>query len=512
VTKDDADSKPGNSSGLSRLREWLRNPISLVGLVLAVIAFGNFLFLFFLDLSSEHPNPYVGILAYMIAPGFLIAGLVLIPIGIWYDRRKRRQQPSEAVRYLHVDFNDPSQRGALTFVFTFVIAFIGLSVIGSYRAYEFTDSVQFCGQLCHSVMAPEFTAYQLSPHARVGCVDCHVGAGATWYVKSKLSGARQVFATAFKTYPRPIPTPVHNLRPAAETCEQCHWPKKFYGAQLKVFTHYASDEKNTPRQIRMLINTGGGDPATGAPEGIHWHMNIANEVTYVAADEKRQVIPYVRMKNMQGRVTEYFAKDSTLSKEQIASAGKHRMDCVDCHNRPTHIYVPPDLSVDNSLLARRLDDSLPYLKQQAVSALTADYATTDAAMQGIAKAIESFYESKYPAQAKSKELDIRNAVEELQRIYRNTTFPEMKLNWQTHPNNIGHYHFSGCFRCHDGQHTSADGKVITKDCQICHTVLSQEEGGVSTAAVQKVTFQHPIDLGDLTQVSCSDCHSGAGTQ
>jgi nitrate/TMAO reductase-like tetraheme cytochrome c subunit len=509
VTKDNPEFQFRHSTGLSRLREWFRNPISLVGLVLAVIALGNFFFLFFLDLSSDHRNPYVGILAYMIAPGFLIAGLALIPVGIWYDRRKRRQQPGKAVRYLHIDFNDPSQRGALAFVFAFVVAFIGLSVIGSYRAYEFTDSVQFCGQLCHSVMAPEFTAYQLSPHARVACVDCHVGAGATWYVKSKLSGARQVFATAFNTYPRPIPTPVHNLRPAAETCEQCHWPKKFYGAQLKVFTHYASDEKNTPRQIRMLINTGGGDPATGAPEGIHWHMNIANEVTYVAADEKRQVIPYVHVKNRQGRVTEYFAKDSALSKEQIAAAGKHRMDCVDCHNRPTHIYVPPDLSVDTSLLARRLDASLPFMKQQAVSALTADYPTTDAAMQGIAKAIEGFYESKYPADAKSKQLEIRNAVEELQRIYRNTTFPEMKLNWQTHPNNIGHYHFRGCFRCHDGQHASADGKVITKDCQICHTVLSQDEGGVSTAAVKNVSFQHPVDLGDLTQVSCSDCHSGA---
>jgi nitrate/TMAO reductase-like tetraheme cytochrome c subunit len=512
VTKDNPESRPSKGLGLSRLREWLRNPISLVGLVLAMIAFGNFLFLFFLDLTSQHPNPYVGILAYMIAPAFLIAGLVLIPIGIWYDRRKRSQQPGEPVRYLRIDFNDPSQRGALTFVFAFVVAFIGLSVVGSYRAYEFTDSVQFCGQLCHSVMAPEFTAYQLSPHARVGCVDCHVGAGATWYVKSKLSGARQVFATAFKTYPRPIPTPVHNLRPAAETCEQCHWPKKFYGAQLKVFTHYASDETNTPRQIRMLINTGGGDPATGAPEGIHWHMNIANEITYVASDEQRQVIPYVHLKNLQGRVTEYFAKDSTLTKVQIATAGKHRMDCVDCHNRPTHIYVPPDLSVDNSLLARRLDASLPYLKQQAVAALTADYATTDVAMQGIAKTIEGFYETKYPAQAKSKELEIRNAVEELQRIYRNTTFPEMKLNWKTHPNNIGHYHFNGCFRCHDGQHTSADGRVITKDCQICHSVLSQQEGGINTAAVQKVSFQHPIDLGDLTQVTCSDCHSGAGGQ
>jgi nitrate/TMAO reductase-like tetraheme cytochrome c subunit len=512
MTKDDAESKPSSREGLSRLREWMRNPISLVGLVLAVIAFGNFLFLFFLDLTAQHPNPYVGILAYMIAPVFLIAGLVLIPVGIWYDRRKRKLEPGKPVQYLRIDFNDPGQRGVLTFVFAFTIAFIGLSVIGSYRAYEFTDSVQFCGQLCHSVMAPEFTAYQLSPHARVACVDCHVGAGATWYVKSKLSGARQVFATAFKTYPRPIPTPVHNLRPAAETCEQCHWPKKFYGAQLKVFTHYSSDEANTPRQIRMLINTGGGDPATGAPQGIHWHMNIANEITYVASDEKRQVIPYIHVKNMQGRVTEYFSKDSALSKPQIAAASKHRMDCVDCHNRPTHIYVPPDLSIDNSLLARRLDATLPFLKQQSVAALTATYASTDAAMQGIAKAIESFYENKYPAIAKSKELEIRNAVEELQRIYRNTTFPEMKLNWQTHPNNIGHYYFSGCFRCHDGQHVSADGKVVTKDCQICHTVLSQQEGGINMAEVQKVSFQHPIDLGDLTQVNCSDCHSGGGSQ
>jgi hypothetical protein len=241
-------------------------------------------------------------------------------------------------------------------------------------------------------------------------------------------------------------------------------------------------------------------------------MNIANEITYVATDEKRQTIPYIHVKDMQGRVTEYFAKDSTLTKEQIAKAEKRRMDCVDCHNRPTHIYVPPDPSVDNSLLARRLDASLPFLKQQAVTALTAEYKTTDAAMQGIAKSIGTFYETKYPDLAKTKELEIRNAIDELQRIYRNTTFPEMKLNWQTHPNNIGHFYFNGCFRCHDGQHVSADGKVVTKDCQVCHTVLNQSEGGVSMAAVQKVSFAHPVDLGDLTQVNCSDCHASGGTQ
>ena len=501
-----------NNSGLSIWRELLRNPISVGGLALAVVALGNIGFLFFIALTSARPSPYVGILAYMVAPAFLVAGLALVGFGVWYDRRKRwRLAPGEVPRYWRVDLNDPGQRGALTFFLTFVIVFIGLSAVGSYHAYEFTDSVQFCGQLCHSVMQPEYTAYRLSPHARVACVDCHVGAGATWYVKSKLSGARQVFATTFNTYPRPIPTPVHNLRPAQETCEECHWPRKFYGAQLKVFTHYASDEKNTARQIRMLIKTGGGDPTTGAAEGIHWHMNIANELSYVASDEQRQVIPYIYVRDMQGRVTEYFAKDSTLSREQISKAAKRRMDCVDCHNRPTHIYVPPDLAVDQSLLARRLDASLPFLKQQAVAALTGDYKSTDEALQGIAKQIQQFYESKYPEISRSKQLEIRNAVDELQRIYRSTTFPEMNLNWKTHPNNIGHFYFSGCFRCHDGQHISPEGKMVRKDCDICHEVLEQEQGAVRMVTLSGVQFQHPVDLGDLSQVTCSDCHTGGAS-
>ena len=495
--------------GISRLRELLRNPISLVGLALAIVSVINILFLFLIDMMSDHPSPYIGILAYMVAPAFFILGLVLIPAGLWYDRRRRAtQKPSEQSRYFRIDFNDPGQRGAIAFFLSFLVVFVMMSAVGSYRAYEFTDSVQFCGQLCHSVMSPEFTAYQLSPHARVACVDCHVGAGATWYVRSKLSGARQVFATAFNTFPRPIPTPVHNLRPAQETCEQCHWPRKFYGAQLKVFTHYASDEANTPRQIRLLIKTGGGDPVTGLPSGIHWHMNIGNEISYVATDEKRQVIPYIHVKDLQGRVTEYFAKDSTLSKEQIAKAGKHRMDCVDCHNRPTHIYVPPDQSVDQALLARRLDPSLPFLKQTALSALTNSYTTTNQAMQGIATDVHKFYATKYPDLEKSKQFEIRDAITELQSIYKRTTFPEMKLDWKTHNNNIGHYYFPGCFRCHDGQHVSSDGKVVRKDCDTCHTVLSQSEGTMAGSQSGGLPFRHPIDLGDLTAVNCNDCHTG----
>jgi hypothetical protein len=327
-------------------------------------------------------------------------------------------------------------------------------------------------------------------------------------VKSKLSGSRQVFAALFNTFPRPIPTPVHNLRPAQETCEQCHWPKKFYGGQLKVFTHYANDEKNTMRQIRMIIKTGGGDPATGAPEGIHWHMNIANKIDYIAADDKRQIIPYIHVEDLQGRFTEYYAKDSKLTKDQIAKTDKHHMDCVDCHNRPTHIYVPPDLAVDQSLLARRLDVGLPFIKQQAVTALTASYNTDDEAMRGIASGLQSFYETKYPDVAKTKQLEIRNAVTEVQLIFKRTIFPEMKLNWQTHPNNLGHFYYSGCFRCHDGQHVSADGRVVSRECNQCHTLMSQGEGTTSVATNGNPAFQHPVDIGDLTQVNCADCHTG----
>jgi len=509
MSPEESKSNPEQVKRFAKVWQVLRNPISLTGAALALVSLGNIIFLFFIDLLSTTPSPYVGILAYMVAPGFLILGLLIIAAGAWWDAHKRRTQvPGQPLQYWRVDFNDPTQRGAVAFFFSFTIVFILMSVVGSYKAYEFTDSVQFCGQLCHSVMNPEFTAYQLSPHARVACVECHVGAGASWYVRSKLSGARQVFATAFNTFPRPIPTPVHNLRPAPETCEECHWPRRFYGAQLKVFTHYAEDEKNTPRQIRMLLKTGGGDPMTGAPAGIHWHMNIANEITYIATDEQRQVIPYIHVKDLQGRVTEYAAKDSPLSKEEIAKRPKRRMDCVDCHNRPTHIYVPPDRAVDESLYAGRMDAALPFLKQQAVTVLTNTYPTTEAAMQGIATDLHKFYSEKYPDLEKNKQGEIRTAIAEVQRIYRSTTFPEMKLNWKTHPNNVGHFYFPGCFRCHDGQHVSADGRVIFKNCDVCHSILEQQEGVTRLISSQGVGFKHPVDIGDLSQVTCSDCHNG----
>jgi nitrate/TMAO reductase-like tetraheme cytochrome c subunit len=489
--------------------KFIKNTVSLIGLAIVIVAIANIIFLFLVDMVSATPSPYIGILAYMIMPGLLILGILLMFLGVYLERRRRARGLPDAAQFPNIDLNNPRQRSSVAFLLSFIVIFALLSAVGSYKAYEFTDSVSFCGQLCHTVMHPEYVAYSASPHARVACVDCHVGPGAGWYVRSKLSGMRQVYYTMRGTFPRPIPSPVANLRPAQETCEQCHWPRKFWGAQLKTFAHFGSDEANTPRVLRMLIKVGGGDPSLGpSGGGIHWHMNIANKIEYYATDEKRQNIPWVRVTDSTGKVTEYTVKDSPPKAEEMAKAEKRRMDCVDCHNRPTHIYVPPDTSVDRAMALNVIDPALPFIKQQGVQVLTADYKTSTEAQKAITEKINAFYNEKYPQLASSKPETIKSAVAELQRIYGTTFFPEMKVNWQTHPNNIGHFYSAGCFRCHDDNHVSADGKVISKDCNACHTLAGQEEGKEKLAAIPNQQFKHPVDIGDINTMNCADCHSG----
>ncbi len=484
-----------------------RNTISFIGLIIAVIALVNILFLVLADIGQQHVNPYVGVMAYAVVPAFLALGLVIWVLGILIERRRRRRRaPDEVPLYPDIDLNHPHTRRVFVMAVIGVTVFLLVSVVGSYRAYHYTESDAFCGTMCHQIMHPEYTAYKASPHARVGCVNCHIGSGASWYVKSKLSGAYQVYSALAKKYPKPIPSPVTNLRPAQETCEQCHWPEKFWGAQLKVFNHFGYDEGNTPRETRMLIKTGGGSPSSGLVAGIHWHMNIGNEVTYLATDEHRQNIPWVRMRDRNtGKTVEYRVPDAKFTMDE---SKMRRMDCVDCHNRPTHIYVPPDRSVDRALLANTINRSLPFIKTQAVTVLTKDYKSTPDAVNGISTDLRKYYQTTYPDVFRTRRNDIEQAIKTAQEIFQQTRFPEMKVDWRTHPNNIGHFYSSGCFRCHDDNHVSADGRKISKDCQACHTLLGQAESGVAMVEAPKADFQHPVDLGDMRSVNCSDCHTG----
>src|SRR5678815_4889 len=344
-----------------------RNYISFVGAAITLASLFSIVLLFLLEITSTHENPYLGIFTYIIFPSILIFGLVVLFLGAILERRRRHRSLEWSVApYPRLDLNDPHARKAFFAFLLVTFFFVSASAFGSYRAFEYTESVEFCGATCHMPMKPEFVAYKASPHARVRCVDCHVGPGAGWYVRSKLSGAYQLYSVTFNKYPRPITTPVHNLRPAQDTCEQCHWPEKFFGAQLKVFNRYAYDEKNSLRQMRLLINVGGGSPSTGVVAGIHWHMNIANSLEYISTDDHRQVIPWIRIQDTKGKVTEYYDRNHPLTQQEIAAASKRRMDCVDCHNRPAHVYLPPDTALDQAFAAGKLDPSLPYLKRKAV--------------------------------------------------------------------------------------------------------------------------------------------------
>ena len=490
----------------------LQNWLSILGGISSVIWFSAIIILFLLDFLRGHgDNPYLGIITYMILPVFLILSLLLIPLGAWWERKKRFKK-EYIRRFPVIDFNNPVHQRWAYIIWGVLTMFLILTAIGSYKAYEFTESVTFCGVACHEPMRPEHVAYQQSQHARVACVHCHIGPGVDWFVRSKLSGSYQLYSVAFNKFSRPIETPVKNLRPAQETCEQCHWPAKFFGAQQKVYTHYLTDEKNSPWQIQMLIKVGGGNPALGATMGIHWHMNIKNAIEYIASDEKREKIPWFRSTDPSGKVTEYMSMENPLTPEQVAKGEIRKMDCVDCHNRPSHIFHPPDRSLDEAFITGRLDSSLPYLKKQAIDLLIKDYKTEQEAEQSIRSGLLQYYKENYLEVFEEKSVSIRQATEEILKIYKTNFFPDMKTDWRTHPDHVGHIVSDGCFRCHDGQHKSGEGKVLTRDCNICHTFLGQgPPEAVSKTPAMAQPFQHPVDVGvDVTEDKCTICHTGAG--
>lgn len=482
-----------------------RNYISFAGALIVIASVVSITLLFLIELTKSADNPYLGIVTWVILPAFLILGILIIVLGMLWERRRRRRSPeSHIAAYPRIDLNDARQRRVALSLVVISFVFVFMSAFGSYRAYEYSESVEFCGQTCHSVMKPEHVAFLATSHASIRCVDCHVGSGAQSYARAKLNGARQLYSLAFGAYSRPIKTPVHNMRPANETCEKCHWSAKFYGSELKTFNHYSYDEQNSLRQTRMLISIGGGDPNSGPVAGIHWHMNLANEINYISTDGQRQVIPWIRVKDRNGNVVEYHDRARRLTPEQIANGEKRRMDCIDCHNRPAHAYLPPDLAVNQSFAAGRLDPSLPFLKRETVSSLTQSYATEDEAVTKIASHLDGFYRTHYTAIYGQKPDAIKTAISETQRIYKTYFFPEMKTNWETHPNNIGHLYSSGCFRCHDGEHVSDTGKLISNNCNVCHTVLS--DSARPATALTTIPVQHPVDLGSLADRKCETCH------
>jgi hypothetical protein len=464
---------PTSKPLITRLYQWLSplvflssNPLSLTGVVLVTTATVFWVFLLPTLLRHEVSNPYLGIPAFLLLPGVFVAGLLLIPLGIILRRRslRRRGLPVGSISDLRLD--SPELRRLLGFIATATFANVVIFSQWGYSAVNYMDSAAFCGLTCHKVMQPEYTAYLRSPHAHVACAECHIGPGASWFVQSKLSGAGQVFAVAFNSYPRPITSPVANLRPARETCEQCHWPARFSGDQFLVRTSYGADEENQPTSTVMLMKVGGRT----------WRGSVGIHGAHVDANTRqRQVIPQVTYTLPDGKVTVFNSTAAKVTSADLAHGETRTMDCVDCHSRPSHAFQLPERAVDEGIRQGQISPKLPYIKREAVAALRRNYPDRDSAGPEIAASLDKFYRANYPMMYGNDAAGVKKASEAIQAIYLNNIFPEMKITWGTYLNNLGHTDFPGCFRCHDGDHLSADGRSIPNDCATCHDLLAVDE-------------------------------------
>ena len=450
------------------------NNISLIGVVLTTTSAVTLVAFWIYDfILPGPPHPYVGILIFLMLPALFILGLLLIPVGIFLQRKKLHATGALSDTLPSLDLT-ARLRKTLLVVGLLTILNILIFSFASYKGVAYMDTTIFCGQTCHTVMAPEFAAYQNSPHARVECVECHIGPGAGWFVRSKLSGLRQVVAVTFQTYSRPIPSPVAHLRPARETCEHCHWPQRFSGDKFIVKTDYKDDEKNTPL-ITALVMKIGGRSSSGFV-GIHGrHLDDGSRIRYISTDGRRQVIPIVYYTDDTGKTREYVSSDIKVSQQELEKGEKRVMDCIDCHNRPTHAFELPENAVDLRIARGLISPDLPFIRKKAVELLKADYPDRDTARIQIAEGIESFYRTNYPDVYDGKRVLIDQSAQNVANIYLRNIFPDMKMTWGVHPNNLGHNDFPGCFRCHDGSHTTSDGLTISNDCSTCHNLLAVQE-------------------------------------
>ena len=447
----------------------LRHPLSLAGAALATISGVLVTGIFLAGFLGFEGSPYLGVVAYVVLPSLLVLGLVLIPSGMALHRKRRARLAatggSEAPLPV-IDLNRPRTR-------RWVLVFLALTTVNvlvlagaSYKGLEVMDSPAFCSS-CHSVMDPEATAHRLSPHARVRCVECHIGPGASWFVKSKLSGSWQLVSVVFGLYPRPIPTPVHNLRPARDTCEQCHWPTKFVGDRFKVITRHADDAASSPLKTVLLLHVGGAQGTR--TRGIHWHVDPGVHVRFLS-DAKRERIGTVELVTADGARRTYETKG-----DPIPGGRWREMDCIDCHNRPTHIYRSPEEEVDAAIESGRIAGALPFVRRESVKALGVAYPSAAAAREGLRRQLAEFYAREDPARAAERAPAAQAAAAELGDIWARNVWPRMNITWGSYPSLLGHDVTPGCFRCHDGDHATKSGATISNDCELCHKLLAQDE-------------------------------------
>ncbi len=491
------------------LRLWAglsTNWIGSTGVVLTTSAFVVFLLAELLRLTGAVTNAYVGLITYLLLPALFVLGLVLIPMGWWLHQRRTQKPAKDVLRERFAsDFVAARRTGSplVRWLLLFTLVNILFLLAGTGRMLHFMDSAEFCGTACHSVMNPEWTTYQQSPHAHVPCVDCHVGQGTEAAFDAKLNGAWQMISVTWDLYERPIPTPVHNLRPARETCEKCHWPGKRYGDRIKTIAHYADDRDSTPRYTSLALKVGSGE---GQERGsIHWHIAEQNEVRYLAADPQRRSLRWVEARQPDGSFKRYqnrkLGAEPEATQEGESPIEVRVLDCVDCHNRATHIYEDPIDAVDHRIASGEISRALPFARRQAYAALTGTWSaagdteddqTLDAELAALERDFRGYYRAEHPAAARQYHQEIDQAVATLQAAYRRNIHPRMQITWGSYPSHLGHRANGGCRRCHNPNMVDDQGQSINDDCTLCHSIMAYE-------SATPFRFLQPLDPKDPEQ-------------
>lgn len=453
-----------------------RSPLGVFGVILTTISITLMVVGLVLDLLGFIENTYANLFTYLVLPGGMLTGLAIIPLAAWL-RRRQWNNFGISRDHLHINLSDKRHRkGVIIFTVLTVVNLTVLSLI-AYEGYHYTESPAFCGKVCHQVMEPEFVAYSRSAHSKVVCVECHIGSGAEWFVKAKISGLRQVLAVFTDSYSRPIPSPVEHLRPSRDTCEECHWTDKFHGKKVKSIKHFTNEDQTNPTVTDIALHIGGRNPENDAFEGIHWHVSKGIEIKYLAVDDKRTQIAKVAIKKADGSTDEFVKEGLVIPAER---AEKWRvMDCTDCHSRPTHIYDMPEEVVDFGLASKKINGAVPGIREDSFKALTAEYKSRDEAKKNIGPALLALQSARNPQLAAKHKKDLETAGAYLVEGYLSNVWPDMKVTWGTYQSHIGHrsedfgnYKYAdtkfGCFRCHDEEHSNKEGKTISQDCGTCH--------------------------------------------
>ncbi len=453
---------------MTRPEALARDPLAIAGAVITTASAVVFIALVIAMLAGMLDNPYAGLVVFIAIPAVFVVGLLLMPLAAWRQGRALRRDPHAvaAAGWPVVDFRIASVRRTTLLIALLTAVNVVIILLAGYGGLHAMESPGFCGQACHTPMHPQFAALQNGAHGHIACVSCHVGPGAAGFLRAKMSGARQLLDVTTNSYPRPI---TQNARLAegeqARTCVRCHQPWRPVGDRIRVIREYADDEKNSETLTVLQMHLG---TSTASARAIHWHIDPAVKVEYVATDDEYQTIPYVKLTDATGKVKEFRSSDAT---DQLIDAGVRRtMDCVDCHNAVGHPFAKTaEQAVDRAIAVGMISRDLPFVRREGVRLMKATYPSHDAAAAAIDQGMRGFYESRGGTDRQA----VQRTVAALQNVYRQNVFPSMNVTWGTYLDNIGHITSVGCFRCHDDSHEAKDGTKISGDCELCHKQIER---------------------------------------